>query len=151
MKLLIHPAVEPQRLEKVVAAAGGMAVVSTADPAEALREIADADGFFGKITPPLLAAAQRLRWVQAPTASLEHYLFPELVAHPCQVTNMRGLFSDVIADHVFGYILCFARNFHTYIRNQMAGRWQPVGGEETRADYAIGPGVINDKIGRAHV
>src|SRR2546422_6929047 len=107
MKLLIHPAVEPQRLEKIVAAGGGMAVVNTADPAEALREIADADGFFGKITSPLLGAAQRLRWVQAPTASLEHYLFPELVAHPCQVTNMRGLFSDVIADHVFGYILCF--------------------------------------------
>ena len=72
----------------------------------------DADAFFGKITPPLLAAARRLRWVQSPTASLEHYVFPELVAHPCVLTNMRGLFSDVIADQVMGYVLCFARNLH---------------------------------------
>ena len=79
------------------------------------------------ITPPLLAAARRLRWVQSPTASLEHYLFPELTAHSCVLTNMRGLFSDVIADHVFGYIICFARNFHRYIRQQMMARWEPVG------------------------
>ena len=34
---------------------------------------------------------------------------------------MRGLFSDVIADHVMGYVLCFARNLHTYIRQQQQG------------------------------
>ncbi|MBI3696028.1 MAG: D-2-hydroxyacid dehydrogenase, partial [Acidobacteria bacterium] len=115
-----------------------------------LREIPDADGFFGKMTPPLLAAARRLRWVQSPTASLEHYLFPELIAHPCEVTNMRGLFSDVIADHVFGYILCFARNLHRYIRNQIAAYWEPAGGEPDRADYSVGPGRIT-ALDRAHL
>jgi len=79
---------------------------------------------------------KRLKWVQAPTASLEHYVFPELIAHPCTLTNMRGLFSDVIADHVFGYVLCFARNFHTYVRNQIARRWAPVGGEDTQPHEA---------------
>jgi len=150
MKLLIHPPVEARRLEKIVAAAGAMTVVNASDAAEAEREIADAEGFFGKITPRLLSAARRLGWVQAPTASLEHYLFPELIEHPCRLTNMRGLFSDVIANHVFGYILCFARNLHHYIHNQMAARWQPVGGEEDRADYAIGPGRITD-LDRAHI
>src|SRR5262245_6037440 len=56
-------------------------------------------------------------------------MFPELVAHPSVLTNMRGLYSDVIADHVFGYVLCFARNFHHYIRNQLEARWAPVGGK----------------------
>ncbi|HYL38855.1 MAG TPA: D-2-hydroxyacid dehydrogenase, partial [Bryobacteraceae bacterium] len=134
----------------IVAAAGTMSVVNAAEEAEARREIAEADGFFGKITPPLLAAARRLRWVQAPTASLEHYVFPELIAHPCQLTNMRGLFSDVIADHVFGYILCFARNFHRYIRNQTAARWEPVGGEEDRANFLTGPGRVTE-LDRAHM
>ena len=150
MKLLIHPPVEAERLEKIVAAAATMAVVNAANEAEALREMPDAEGFFGKMTPPLLAAARRLRWVQSPTASLEHYLFPELITHPCEVTNMRGLFSDVIADHVFGYILCFARNFHRYIRNQMAAKWEPAGGEPDRADYSVGPGRITT-LDRAHL
>ena len=131
MKLVIHPPVEPERLAKIVEAARPMTVVNARDEAEARRAIADADAFFGKLTPPLLAAARRLRWVQAPTASLEHYVFPELVDHPCVLTNMRGLFSDVIADHVFGYVLCFARNFHRYIRNQLEARWAPVGGQRS--------------------
>ena len=74
MKLLLHPAVEAERLEKIIRAAGVMKVVNAADEAAALREIADADGFYGKITPPLLDAARKLRWVQTPTVSLEHYL-----------------------------------------------------------------------------
>ena len=55
---------------------------------------------------------------------MEKYLYPELVAAPVVVTNMRGIFSDVIADHVFGFILCFAKNFHTYLRQQLRGVWQ---------------------------
>jgi phosphoglycerate dehydrogenase-like enzyme len=142
MKLVIHPAIDEQRIEQIGRAAPRARVINAADAAEALREIGDADAFFGKMTPALLAASRQLRWVQSPTASLEHYLFPELIEHPCSLTNMRGLFSDVIADHVFGYVLCFARNFHTYVRRQMEARWEPVGGEKERPSFLHGPGVI---------
>ena len=127
-----------------------MTVVNAADEAQALAEIADADAFVGKMTPALLATSNQLRWVQSMTASLEHYVFPELIAHPCQLTNMRGLFSDIIADHVFGYILCCARNLHHYIRNQAERRWEPVGGESERHVFASGPGTVNN-IDRAHI
>ncbi|MFN4260313.1 MAG: D-2-hydroxyacid dehydrogenase [Gemmataceae bacterium] len=150
MKLVLHPPVESARLERIRGAASGHEVVNAASEAEALQAIEDADAFFGKLTPPLLAAAQKLRWVQSPTASLEHYVFPELVAHPCTLTNMRGLFSDVIADQVFGYILCFARNLHHYIRLQKTGRWEPVGGEAERVSFASGPGTVS-AIDRAHL
>jgi phosphoglycerate dehydrogenase-like enzyme len=150
MKLVIHPPVDPERLTRIRAAASDMTVVNAVDNGEAMRTITDADAFFGKLTPALLAAAQRLRWVQSPTASLEHYVFPELVAHPCVLTNMRGLFSDVIADQVFGYVLCFARNLHRYIRNQLAARWEPVGGESERVTFATGPGHVT-AIDRAHL
>ena len=146
MKLVLHPPVEPERLEKIVDAARPATVVNARDEAEARREIADAEGFFGKITPELLRAARRLRWVQAPTASLEHYMFPALVEHPLVLTNMRGLYSDVIADHVFGYVLCFARNFHHYIRNQLDARWAPVGGKAESAVRALGR-KVRDEIG----
>ena len=90
MKLLIFPAVEAERLESIEKALDGDSVVNAADEDAALREIVDADAFFGRITPELLARAQRLRWIQAPTASMEHYLFPELIEHPAVLTNMRG-------------------------------------------------------------
>jgi phosphoglycerate dehydrogenase-like enzyme len=150
MTLVIHPPVEAARLERIRAAAGSLPVVNAADEAAALRAMPEAEAFFGKITPPLLAAAPRLRWVQSATASLEHYIFPELVAHPCVLTNMRGLFSDVIADQVMGYVLCFARNLHRYIRQQLSAHWQPVGGEAERVSFAAGPGTTN-AIDRAHM
>ncbi len=104
-----------------------MEVVQADDEVAAVTAIADADALFGYLTPPLLRAARQLRRVQAPTASMEKYLYPELAASPVIVTNMRGIFSDVIADHVFGFILCFAKNFHIYIRQQTKGVWQAMG------------------------
>src|SRR5439155_9925223 len=144
------PPVEPARLAKIMAAAGDLRVVNAADDVQALAEVKDADAFFGKLTPPLLAAATQLGWVQAPTVSLEHYLFPALVEHPCVLTNMRGLFSDVIADQVLGYIVCFARNLHRYVLQQAKGLWSPIGGEDERVSLTVGPGATN-AIDRAHM
>jgi phosphoglycerate dehydrogenase-like enzyme len=143
MKLVIFPAVEPERLGVIQEAAPGAEIRNAATAEEARAALSGADGFLGKITPPLLDAADRLSWVQAFTASLEHYVFPALVEHPCVLTNMRGLFGDVIADQVMGYILCFARNLHLYVRQQVERRWAPVGGEAERVNFAAGPGVVN--------
>ena len=62
---------------------------------------------------------------------------------------MRGLFSDSIADQVFGYITCFSRNLHVYIRRQHDARWDPMGGEGGRPQFAMGPGQVGS-IDRAH-
>lgn len=150
MRLVLYPPVEPQRLQQIVAAAGQIEVINAHDENSALAAMPAADGFVGKITPPLLAAAKRLRWVQSPTASLEHYLFPALTEHPCTLTNMRGIFSDVIADHVMGYVLCFARNLHVYLRQQRDHRWSPVGGEQARQALTAGVAVASE-IDRAHL
>ena len=150
MTLVIHPPLDPVRLSAVRdAAVPALAIVNAESTAEALAAIPSARAFYGKLTPELLAAARRLEWVQAPTASLEHYLFPELIAHPCTLSNMRGLFSDVIAEHVLGVLLCFTRNLHRYIRQQSLRLWQPVGGEEARTDFISGPG-IESPLDRAH-
>ena len=143
MKIIIHPAVDPDRLAAFRASAPEASWVNATTASEAESAIVDADAFLGKITAPMLAVANRLRWVQSFTASLEHYMFPELIAHPCILTNTRGLFGDVIADQVMGYVLCFARNLHTYVRRQLEHRYEPVGSESARVDFAAGPGTVN--------
>ncbi|QDU62361.1 Glyoxylate/hydroxypyruvate reductase B [Planctomycetes bacterium Pan216] len=150
MKVMLFPEVDSERLAQLKSHVGpGDRLVNVADEDRACEEIVDADALIGRITPRMLRAAGRLRWVQAPTASLEHYLFPELIDHPCLVTNMRGLFSDVIADQVFGYLLCFTRNLHQYIRQQLSARWAPIGGEDARVSFATGPAYVGP-IERAH-
>src|SRR5437016_13561279 len=143
MKLVIHPTVSAERLARIRAAAEPMTVVPACDEAEAVREIANADALFGYLTPAMLRAARQLRWAQSPTASMEKYLYPELVASPVIVTNMRGIFSEVIADHVFGFILCFAKNFHVYLRQQQFGLWQALGRAPNELPGYGGPGEVH--------
>ena len=150
MKLLIFPPVDEKRLNKIQEAAGSIQVVNAVDAESAEQEIVDADGFFGKITPELLSAAKQLRWVQSPTASLEHYLFSELIEHSCKLSNMRGLYSDVIADHVMGFVLCFARNLHLYLRQQLQATWASIGGEEQRSTFTGGPAQVSS-IDNSHL
>jgi phosphoglycerate dehydrogenase-like enzyme len=142
-KIVIHPAVDPERLAALQAEAPGATWINATDDDEATAAMPGADAVLGKVTPGMLGRADRLRWVQSFTVSLEHYIFPALVDHPCTLTNMRGLFGDVIADQVMGYILCFARNLHVYIRNQLECKYEPVGGEDARVSFAAGPGTVN--------
>jgi phosphoglycerate dehydrogenase-like enzyme len=143
MKLLLHPPVSESRLARIREAAAPMTVMQAADESEAVRAVTDADALFGYLTPAMLRAARQLRWVQAPTASMEKLLYPELVASPVVVTNMRGIFSDVIADHVFGFILCFAKNFQIYVRQQERGVWRMLGREPNELPGYGGPGEVH--------
>ncbi len=149
MKLVIYPPIDERRLNHVCSAASPMHVTNAQSIEQAVVEIRDADAFFGKLTPELLSHAKQLRWVQSPTASLEHYLFPELIEHPCVLSNMRGLFSDVVADHVMSFVLCFARNLHLYLRQQQDSVWSPVGDQSYVADFVNAPGTVLP-MDRAH-
>ena len=135
--MVFFPMIDEPRLEQLHLVKNDLHLINAVHLDEANNAMRDADAFYGKLSPTLLANATKLRWVQSPTASLEHFLFPELIEHACLLTNMRGLFSDVIADHVMGFVLSFARNFQTYMRRQIKSDWTPVGGESERTTFSF--------------
>lgn len=139
MSLVIYPAVDEERLRQFRGAAAGLSVINANDEADAIDSAPAATAWFGRLTPAILAAAPSLRWVQAPTASLEHYLFPELIAHGCLLSNMRGIFHDVVPEHALALMLSLARNLSIYAVQQREARWAPLGGEAH--SFASGPGV----------
>jgi phosphoglycerate dehydrogenase-like enzyme len=95
---------------------------------EAQREIVDADAAFGTVPPDLLKRATRLKWLQAPAiAPPAGYYSPELIAHPVQVTNQRGIFNEHIAAHILAFVLAFARGLHYYFPRQLNRQWAPEG------------------------
>ncbi len=112
---------------RLAAALPELNVVVPEDTAEAERAIEGADGAFGSISPALLSKARRLRWLQAPAAAPPAgYYFPELVAHPVTVTNMREIYNDHIGAHVMAYVLAFARGLAHYIPLQLRREWRPL-------------------------
>ena len=54
-----------------------------------------------------------------------------------------GLFSDVIADQVMGYVVCFARNLHTYIRRQLERRWGTDWRRSSPSRFAMLTGLVS--------
>ena len=125
MKLLLYGKEFVSWAEALRRQVAGVDVETAATEEEGRAKIADAGAFYGTITPSLLAAATQLRWIQTPMAGLERYFFPALIEHPVAVTNMRGIFHDMIPDHVLCYVLCFARSMHLSIRRQLERRWAP--------------------------
>ncbi len=122
IKMVFRRALEEEYMDQIRQLGVHFRVAPSAE--EALSAIAEADACYGSLTPELLRAAGRLRWVQATSAGLDGFFFPELRQSAITVTNIRGIYSDVIADHVFAMILAFARGLHRYIRNQAQGLWQ---------------------------
>jgi phosphoglycerate dehydrogenase-like enzyme len=119
-------AVTREWTEQLRAELPDMKVTVAEDEAAASSAIADADGAFGVLHPQLLARATKLRWLQSPQiAPPAGYFYPELVAHPLVVTNMREIFNDRIGAHIMAFVLAFARGLHYYIPQQLRGEWRP--------------------------
>ncbi len=124
MNFLIYPALTPDELEQVRAVSPELEIVNALTEEEALAAIPQAVGMYGDLTPALLERAESLRWLQTPIAGLEHYMFTELAESDIVVSNMAKIYSDMIADHAFCFILMFARGIHLYMRRQIRGVWQ---------------------------
>ncbi len=94
------------------------------------QAIALAEGAYGTIPAEMLPRANHLRWLQAPQAAPPAgYYYPELIAHPVQITNFREIYNDHIAAHIMSFILAFARGLHVYLPQQMRREWKPAGRE----------------------
>jgi phosphoglycerate dehydrogenase-like enzyme len=106
----------------------GIEILAPEDEAGAARDIVEADACYGFLTPPLLAAAQKLRWLQAPFAAPPAgYYYPELVKHPLVVTNFREIYNDHIGAHIMAFVLSFARGLEYYWPRQLRREWNPKG------------------------
>ncbi len=102
----------------------GVDICETGTDEGVLAQLSDADAFYGRhFNSDLLKAAETLQWIQASTAGMDGFFYPELRESPVTVTNMRGIYSDVMSDHVFAFVLSFARGLHIFARRQKREEW----------------------------
>ena len=99
-------------------------VVSAADDAAARREIPDADAAYGTVLPDLLPLAKKLRWLQIPLAGPKKgFYYPELIAHPVEICNPRGVYNDHISQHIMMFVLSLARGLPYHMDAQREAQW----------------------------
>lgn len=126
-KLVLMPPPEhgAERWVEALRAAVPDIAISTPQTDDAARsDIADADAAYGAVPQDALAATRRLRWIQSAMAGPPRgYYYPELIAHPAVVTNVRGIYNDYIAPHIMAFVLAYARGLHLYIPEQTRAEW----------------------------
>lgn len=96
---------------------------TTAD--EATRDIVGVDaGLIPWMTPAILSAATRLRWVHSAASAVGDLLpLPELARRSIVVTNSRGVQAVPMAEQVMAGLLALARRLDLTIIAQRERRW----------------------------
>ena len=110
-------------IEELQKTSPGVTLVAAATPKETLQQIADADAIFGTITPELLKASTKLKWVQVFSAGVETYMFPEFVNSDIVLTNCKIVQGPNIADHAMALLLSLTRSLNGTIPRRTGEEW----------------------------
>src|SRR5205823_8745610 len=87
------------------------------------RDIAlgDADVIFGNLSERELSDAKNLRWVQCPSAGVEHYPLAKMIEREVILTNAQGCYAPEIAEHAFALLLALTRGIAAHARQRKWG------------------------------
>ena len=79
----------------------------------------------GWMDPELVSRMPNVRWVQHWAAGVDRFVTrPELTEKDFVLTNGSGIHGVPITEHIFSYLLAFARGLHCAVRAQVAHRWE---------------------------
>jgi phosphoglycerate dehydrogenase-like enzyme len=92
-----------------------------------MQEIVDADAFIGTITPQMVRAGKKLRWVAIRSAGVETVLHRsggnDLRDSNIILTNNQIVQGVEIADHAMAMLLSLTRNIPNFIKMRESGKW----------------------------
>ena len=93
----------------------------------AMSEIADAEAYIGNISPELVMAGKKLRWVQTLSAGVEQVLHKSgsdaLANSDIVLTNNQIVQGPEIADHAMAMLLTLTRFLPTFMERQADENW----------------------------
>jgi len=93
-----------------------------------MQEIADADAFIGTVSPEMVRAGKKLKWVQVMSAGVENVLHrssgTDLRDSTIILTNNQIVQGPEIADHAMAMLLSLARYIPMYVGDRQQENWR---------------------------
>ncbi|MCH7829589.1 MAG: D-2-hydroxyacid dehydrogenase [Proteobacteria bacterium] len=131
-------------------------IIAVRTVGEALQHAGDADAIIGFCDAQLIAAAEKLLWVQIFGAGAERCLrVAEIASGDLILTNMQKMSSPVIAEHAIAMMLSLSRKLPQFVRAMERGEWArnatatagmaPVAGKTL---LVVGLGGIGSEVAR---
>jgi phosphoglycerate dehydrogenase-like enzyme len=113
-KKIVVVGLSPQEIREIQLHEPGATIVA-ATRERLLSEVVDADALLGTVSPALIRAGKKLKWVQSYSAGVENYLTPELKASDIILTNAKIIQGPEIADHAMALLLALTRGMNVAI------------------------------------
>jgi phosphoglycerate dehydrogenase-like enzyme len=155
MKIVLGYRTDETRLATLRATYPQVDLVVASAPDVILREIVDADGYYGLPSREQFRAATKLRWIQAPIAGIEFVQrVPELIESDVVLTNARGAHGATVAEHTFALLLSLTRRLRFFEEARGCHAWLQREGYENAVGIAgrtmgiVGLGNIGRAIAR---
>lgn len=105
--------IKPEQVQIIRNQFPALKVIAVYEEVDAIREIQDADFYFGWHMPlPILEAAKKLKWIHTPSAGRDYIDSPELRQRKIEFTNSDGYHGIFMAQHAIGLMLYFAKSMH---------------------------------------
>lgn len=99
--------------------------VEVGEVEDQIREVPDAEVYFGWPNREVFLAGKNLKWIHCPGTGIDKLIeIPELVDSDIPVTNAREPHVNPMADHVFGFVIALAHKLHWMWDDQREKRWQ---------------------------
>ncbi len=128
MRLILDADIRPETIERLRALSSDLEVVDvSADDAFEIDALADREVeiIVGPRAPADLTQVPCLRWLQVPSAGVDHLAADPPWRKGVQVTNARGVFAIPIGEYVSGAILRINQPVRAWATDQAAHRWPP--------------------------
>jgi phosphoglycerate dehydrogenase-like enzyme len=155
MKIVIGARAASARLDQLRGAHPEIELIQADSNDAILREIVNADAYYGIPSREQYLTAKQLRWVQAPIAGIEFVnRIPELVEDDVVLTNARGAHGATVAEHLFAMLLSLTRQLRFFEHARGCHAWLQDEGYENAVGIAgltlgiVGYGSIGHAIGK---
>jgi len=112
--------------------------------------LAEAEIIYGFIPGNIMARAPNLKWINAPSAGVDRFLAPDVVASPVILTNSRGIHPVQVGEMALEMILMLAKKAPFFFRMKERREWHRVVPDILRGRTlaVLGLGAIGMEVAR---
>lgn len=123
IKIYLSNGIEDEFVNSIKEISDKIILVNRLEGSELQSELPSLDVWFGRMSKEQFEKAEKLKWIQSPSAGVESYMYPELIDSKVLLTNAKGCYGPAIGEHAIGLLFSLTRGLANQTRNMKDGKW----------------------------